>query len=253
MLTKNPGAVPRSHRSITVGTVSLAALLSLAGCETTTTEETQVTMPTGEMTGSILDSRLSNLRKEVEQYPKKHALHYEIAQVHYQKNDLKESAKSLHRAIEISPTVVKYHYHLGRVYLRMSELSLAEEQFRIACDRMPRDRYTGPHAALGYTLARQRRIDEAIAEFETCLKIEPENPAFYYFLGSLYDLKGENENVIHYYREYLARGGKKYQKKAVFVLEKLGIEVETPPDALTSAEESTFGSEPFSEPPAPRE
>ena len=79
MLTKNPSAVLRSHRSIAIGTVSLAAFLCLAGCETTTTEETQVTMPTGEMTGSILDSRLSNLRKEAEQYPKKHALHYEIA------------------------------------------------------------------------------------------------------------------------------------------------------------------------------
>ncbi len=75
--------------------------------------------------------------------------------------------------------------HLGRVYLRMTELSLAEEQFRTACGNMVRGRYTGPHAALGYTLARQGRVDEAIAEFEHCLKIEPENPAFYYFLGSL--------------------------------------------------------------------
>ncbi len=239
-----------THRSIVIGSFSLAAFFSLASCETTTTEETQVTMPTSQLSGSILDSRLSNLRKEVEEYPKKHALHYEIAQVHYQKNDLKESAKALHRAIELSPTVVKYHYHLGRVYLRMSELSLAEEQFRIACASMPHDRYTGPHAALGYTLARQKRIGEAIAEFETCLRIEPENPAFYYFLGSLYDIKGDNENVIHYYREYLARGGTEYRRKAIFVLEKLGIEVEVEPDALTSVDESTFGSEPFSEPPA---
>ena len=248
MLTKNRLVFPRPLGPLVIGSVSAIALLFLASCQTTTTEKTQV-MPTGEMSGSILDSRLSHLRKEVEEYPKKHTLHYEIAQVHYQKNDLKQSAKALHKAIELSPTVVKYHFHLGRVYLRMSELSLAEEQFRAACANMARGRYTGPHAALGYTLARQQRVDEAIAEFDTCLRIEPENPSFYYFLGSLYDIKGDPENVIRYYREYLARGGLKYQKKAIFVLEKLGVEVDTDSDTLTSVDESLFGSEPSVESP----
>lgn len=212
------------------------------GCQTTTTEKTDVTMPSGKMTGSILDSRLSQLQQEVQEYPKKHTLHYEIAQVHFQKNDLKQSAESLHQAIELSPGVVKYHYHLGRVYLRMDELELAEKQFRAACANRDSSRYTGPHAALGYTLARLGKLDGAIDEFNTCLKIEPENPAFYYFLGSLYDIKGDQENVVHYYREYLARGGTKYQKKAAFVLRQFGVEVET---ALSDkVDESLFGSEP---------
>ena len=129
----------------------------------------------------------------------------------------------------------------------MSELSLAEEQFRAACDNMISGRYTGPHAALGYTLARQGRLDEAVAEFERCVTMEVENPAFYYFLGSLYDMKGDEENVIRYYQEYLVRGGMKYQRKAIFVLEKLGIEVRTDYETNALVDESLFGSEPSAE------
>ncbi len=94
--------------------------------------------------------------------------------------------------------------------------------------------------------AESRRSDHRV---RTCLKIEPENPAFYYFLGSLYDNKRDEENVIRYYREYLDRGGLKYQKKAIFVLQKLGVEVETASDALTSVDESLFRSEPSAESP----
>ncbi len=247
MLTNTRLIVSRPLGALVIGSVFSIALLFLASCQTTTTEDTEVTMPTGKMTGSILDSRLSHLQEEVEEYPKKHTLHYQIAQVHYQKNDLKQSAKALHHAIELSPRVVKYHYHLGRVYLRMNELSLAEEQFRAACDHMISGRYTGPHAALGYTLSLRGSFDEAIAEFEKCLRIEPENPAFYYFLGSLYDIRLDEENVIRYYREYLARGGSKYKKKAILVLRSFGVEVETESDALISVDESLFGADPSAE------
>ncbi len=41
----------------------------------------------------------------------------------------------------------------------------------------------------------------------------------------------------------------KYQKKAIFVLQKLGVEVETDSDPLTSVDESLFGSEPSVESP----
>ena len=41
----------------------------------------------------------------------------------------------------------------------------------------------------------------------------------------------------------------KYQKKAIFVLQKLGVEVETASDALTSVDESFFESEPSAESP----
>ncbi len=247
MLTKTRLVVPRPLGALVIGSVFSIVLLFLASCQTITTEGTEVTMPTGKMSGSILDSRLSHLQKESEEYPKKHTLHYEIAQVHYQKNDFRQSAKALHHAIELSPRIVKYHYHLGRVYLRMNELLLAREQFRAACGSMVSGRYTGPHAALGYTLAREGRLDEAIAEFENCVRIEPENPAFYYFLGSLYDIKLDEENVVWYYREYLARGGSKYKKRAILVLRSLGVEVETDSEVLTSVDESLFGSDPSAE------
>lgn len=244
MRTKNLSAPRRPSGVSTCGVICLAVLPWLSSCQTTKTEKTSVSMPTEDMSKSILDSRLSSLQKEVEEYPKRHELHYRIASVLYQKNDLKQCVNALHKAIDLSPKVAKYHYHLGRVYLHMGELQSAEKEFRTACRYMVSGRYTGPHAALGYTLARQNRVDEAIEQFETCLEIEPENPSFYYFLGSLYDIKGDEESVIRYYQEYLARGGATYRKNVLFVLEKLGVEVDTQPEALISDEESLFESEP---------
>ena len=77
MRTKNRLVFPRPLGSLVIGSVSAIALLFLASCQTTTTEETQV-MPTGKMSGSILDSRLSCLQKEAAEYPKKDTLHYQM-------------------------------------------------------------------------------------------------------------------------------------------------------------------------------
>ncbi len=220
----------------------IGVLLIVTSCQTTTKEQRRVTMPSEKNTHSILDSRLNNLAKEVKEYPKRHGLHYQIAAVHYQKSQFKQSVVALHKAIDLSPKVAKYHYHLGRVYLHMGELEDAEEHFRHDCAYMPRGRYTGPHAALGYTLMRREKADKAIEQFKTCLEIEPENPSFYYFLGSIYDIGGDRENVIRYYREYLTHGGTKYRKNALFVLDKLGVEVELDDD-LRAESESFLGLE----------
>ena len=218
--------------------------LVLTGCETMTYEERHFSLPTEKSSHSILDSRLNTLKSDVEEYPKRHKLHYEIAAVHYQRQDYKQCVKALHKAIELSPTLAKYHYQLGRVYLHMGELEEAETCFRDACEHMPRNRYTGPRAALGYTLARREKLDEAIDEFKNCLEIEPENPAFYYFPGSLYDIEGDEENVIRYYSDYLARGGKTYHKKALFVLQRLGVGIRVDTDAEQSpAKENSYGLE----------
>jgi tetratricopeptide (TPR) repeat protein len=244
--------IPRAFSS--TGVFALALGLLSGGCRTTTVEQgTDYKIDEGEST-SILDVQLKRLAKDAEKYPKRSDLRYQIAAVQYQKANYRESAKELETAITLSPDEVKYHYHLGRVYLYMQELSLAEKHFRQAATLSPQDRYTGPHAALGYVLAQEKKLDEALIEFKRCAQLEPENPIYYYFLGAIYDMKRDAKETLHNFQEYLLLGGQAYRQKAIFILQKLGVKVEDlPAPKKSTPDEELFGSSLDRGPAAPGE
>jgi tetratricopeptide (TPR) repeat protein len=200
--------------------------LLVAGCQTTVTEVgTDYMLPEGKQ-DSILDSKLKNLMEEVAKYPKRHDLHYQIGGIYFEKEDYKNAAKGLKAALRLAPEESKYHFQLGRVYWVMGESQDAEACFREAVRLSQEDRYSGPHAALGYILAIKKDYSGAIAEFKKCAEIEPQNPMYHYSLGSLHDMRGEREEAIKAFQEYLALGGTTYRKNAVFFLEKLGVQVD---------------------------
>ena len=201
--------------------ICMIIAVSLVGCETTTSEKSNYALTDGK-SESILDSRIKSLENEAVKYPLRSDLHYNIASLYAKKGDCAESAKSLDRAIAISPNESKYHFHLGRLFLAMQDLDRAEREFRSARSLSREGRYTGPHAALAWTLSLKKQTEAAIEEFEKCVKIEPENPAYYYWLGASHDIQGRREKAIHNFREYLARGGIAYRSKAVEILQSLG-------------------------------
>lgn len=203
---------------------------SLCGCTTTTTSEKSTYM-TDAKSESIVDAQIKKLQGEAVKYPLRADIHYEIASLYAKKGDCRESARALEKAIKLSPQEAKYHFHLGRLFLNMDDYVQAEKQFREAVNLSGEGRYTGPLAALAWTLSLKNEIDGAIAEFENCAKIDPENPIYYYFLGSLHDKKQDREGAIHFFREYLARGGTAYRKKTTDFLRALGVAPADIPDA----------------------
>jgi tetratricopeptide (TPR) repeat protein len=218
----------------------IASVLFVAGCTTTVSETTDYEVGSS-VAGSVVDTRINHLREEAAKYPRRSDLQYDIALLYFQKGDYHESQEALEDAIEIAPEVSEYHYHLGRVLLRMQELELAEGHFREAVRLQPRNRYSGPHAALGWTLTLRQNWDGALTEFQRCVEIEPANSLFYYFLGSIYDLKGDQAKAITNFQEYLTRGGKTFRTKTTHILEKLGVEVETPQNGESGSAEILFG------------
>ncbi len=217
--------------------ITVGLFLFALGCETVVQQEGTYSLPSEKKEQfSILDSRLKSLRSQAKQYPKKHSLHYQIAGIHFQKEAYQECVSALARAIDLSPNQSRYHYHMGRAYEKMGELGQAELSFEKAVQHVPPGRYTGPHAAYGYILARNGKLERAKTQFKLCTRIEPDDPSFYYWLGSLSDMTGDVEGTIHNYREYLRRGGWEYRKKALFVLSKLGIDMEVTEPATVHRE-----------------
>lgn len=57
------------------------------------------------------------------------------------------------------------------------------------------------HVNKGMNAARQGRIEEAVLEFKTALKIEPETSDAYFGLGMVYQQKGLLEEALSYYKK----------------------------------------------------
>ena len=201
-------------------------LATISSCKTTKKEDAysiRFADPYKVSENTILDSRLKELEKLAEEYPKRSDIPYQIAGVWYQKENYRESARSLERAIYIDPQEGKYHFHLGRVYLNMRELELAEKEFRRALELMPGDRFTGPHGALGYLLCQQGRWAEAQKEFEACVRIDPLEPNSYYYLGCIADVEKNGDAAVAYLKKYLEMGGKGFRPKTVEILASYGV------------------------------
>lgn len=225
LLPKTPDLFPRL--------ALLGVLLVVPACTTTVTEKGTDYEIADAQSSSFRDTELDNLKAEVEKYPKRHDLHYRIAGIYFERGSYYKSRDALEQAIELESGEGKYHFQLGRVYLRMQELEPAETQLRTAIRCWPPKRFSGPHAALGYVLSLKKDHEGALREFQTCIEIEPGNTEYYYSLAAQYDLVGNKEQAIHYFREYLQRGGTTYRRNAIFILESMGVKVEDlppPPD-----------------------
>lgn len=201
-------------------------LLAFVGCETVTREKTDYNIRDSKAS-SILDNQLKRFEEEAAKYPKVPDYHYKIAAIHFERGEYRESIASLEKAIDLAPENAKYHYQLGRTYMTINEVALAEQHFRETVELCPPKRYTGPHAALALALAKQKRWQEAIAEVKECIEIEPGDPLSYYYLGVLCDITNDGDGAIRNLREYLARGGGEYNEKALTVLKARGVDVES--------------------------
>ncbi len=206
--------------------VALPVVALLGGCTTTETirDTFEIDIPNSAH-GSVLDTQLKILQERAAEYPRRADLQYKIAAIHFQKEDFRTSAKHLRRAIYLNPDHVRYHYDLGRVHLQMGELEEAEEAFREAVRIGGKRRWSGLYAALGYTLCRLKRWDEAKTQFEICTEIDVNDPTPYYFLGSIADIQNDRQTAVESLRLYLEKGGRAFRRRAIEILGFHGVEV----------------------------
>ncbi|MBN1422297.1 MAG: tetratricopeptide repeat protein [Planctomycetes bacterium] len=191
-------------------------VLVLSGCVTEVTKETYSSPDAfSEKDGnSILDSEIERAETLARQYPDRPDYREHLAKLLFRSERIDDALDEIEEAIEKDPKNPRFHYTLGTFYYRMGKYDLAEGAMRKMVEFTPAGRYTGPHQALGFILALRGKIDEAIAEYRTCLAIDGDFAEAYYFLGSLYDMKEDPDRTIAYYEKYLAFEGGRYRKAA---------------------------------------
>jgi len=80
--------------------------------------------------------------------------------------------KPLQRSLEIRPDLAEAHYELARSLWGLGKWQAAELHVRQAIE-LNQD-YAGPHALLGNIYIQREDPEAALAEFEACLRLDPE-------------------------------------------------------------------------------
>ena len=83
-----------------------------------------------------------------------------------------EAQKAIQHSLEIRPDSAEAHYELARSFWGMGKWQAAELHVRRAIE-LNRD-YAGPHALMGNIYLQQEDPEAALAEFQECLRLDPE-------------------------------------------------------------------------------
>jgi tetratricopeptide (TPR) repeat protein len=83
-----------------------------------------------------------------------------------------EAQKALQHSLEIRPDSAEAHYELARSLWGLGKWQLAEPHVRQAIEL--NKEYAGPHALMGNIYLQREDAEAALAEFQECLRLDPE-------------------------------------------------------------------------------
>jgi tetratricopeptide (TPR) repeat protein len=120
----------------------------------------------------------------------------------YQRNFIWKDGLSLWKdVVQKSPNKASVHYNLGAVYQGSNRLEEAIEEYLTALKLQPN--YADAHVALGTVYGKQGRVDEENQEYLTALRLDPNNAEAHYHLGDAYQRQGFLEEAIQEYKTAL--------------------------------------------------
>jgi tetratricopeptide (TPR) repeat protein len=83
-----------------------------------------------------------------------------------------EAQKALQHSLEIRPDSAEAHYEIARTLWALDKWQAAEPHVHQAIE-LNKD-YAGPHALMGNIYLQRQDAESALAEFEECLRLDPE-------------------------------------------------------------------------------
>ncbi len=124
-----------------------------------------------------------------------------IARARIQEGNMQAAEEVLRRAFEVNPNLAKTHFFYALVLKSYGRYDEALEHLRAAAAQYPRDRVVVNQ--IGRILFLKRQYDEAIAEFQKVLKIDPEDLQAHYNLMLCYRGLGNADMVAREQALYL--------------------------------------------------
>ena len=105
------------------------------------------------------------------------------------------------QALRLKPNYPEAHYNLGIVLARQDKLDEAVASYQQALRLKPN--YPEAHNNLGTVLARQGRLDEAIASYQQALRLKPDDPEAHHNLGLVLAKQNKLDEAVASYQQAL--------------------------------------------------
>lgn len=118
--------------------------------------------------------------------------------VYYSKKEYKDAIDSFLEAVSIRPDVESY-MHLGLSQYGAGDLETAISNLRVAADRAPK--LVKAREMISLILFQQQRYNEAIAEAEKVLEVDPNNVVARVIKGDAYSAKGDAKSALEQLKE----------------------------------------------------
>ena len=129
-----------------------------------------------------------------------------------------EALAAARKAIALDDQDANAHFVLGRVHLARCEYDQAIDALEHAVELNPC--LAVSYCGLGDSLAYEGRLDEAIEQFETAIRLSPHDPfrwAFYSYRALAHLFRGEHEDAVAWSRRSVAIPNAQYWARAHLV------------------------------------
>ena len=138
------------------------------------------------------------LRSLAEAAPRNPLYVYWIARLDYDDGQYAAAVDGLKRATEIDPAFMKAHDNLGLSYeaLGRNDEAIASYETALRLNRASKAPSAWPALNLGLLLTRQGRLDEAEGLFRESLRADPAFPQGHYQLGVVLEKKGRAAEAV---------------------------------------------------------
>jgi tetratricopeptide (TPR) repeat protein len=147
-------------------------------------------------------------RKVIKYEPMSAGVYNNIGVCYEKQGNLKMAARSYEKAISINPRFYRSYNNLGIVYYKLKNFDKARAAYEQALQLNPSNSQSEINLALVYE--RLRRGGLARRTLERVLANDPENAEAHYNLGRMLEGRGQHEEAITHYRQFLASNPSAY-------------------------------------------
>ena len=147
-----------------------------------------------------LNEAISIYKQAIELKPDNSQLYLGLAKAQTQQGDLNGAIAVYKQAIELKPDNPQLYLDLAKAQTQQGDLNGAIAAYRKAIELNVKNSFP-VHKHLGDALKKQKKLDEALAAYETAKNLEPKHPGIYDCLGVTHYQQGNLEEAVAAYKK----------------------------------------------------